>query len=108
LDWQCFNYKNITSFKNAVNAGELPYDHGFKLDSKEKALRSAAFELRYSGGVSSDLSREYLIKNTANELVRIGLGYWQSSDFRLNEFGKAFVDEIIDCFFQKYLTKISK
>jgi coproporphyrinogen III oxidase-like Fe-S oxidoreductase len=106
--WQCFNYKNISEYKNSVNAGKLPYNSGFKLDSEEKALRSAAFELRYSGGISSELSGEYSIKHTADELVKIGLGDWQLSSFRLNEFGKAFIDEIIDHFFQKYVAKLSK
>jgi coproporphyrinogen III oxidase-like Fe-S oxidoreductase len=108
-NWQFFNHKNIAEYKLAINGGDLPYSRGFKLNSEEEALRAASFKLRYFGEICClNLSEGHTIIHIAHKLVMMELGNFDSSVFKLNNVGKAFIDEIIDHFFQKYTAKLSK
>lgn len=107
-NWQCFNHKSLDKYMSIIDSKELPYDDKFDLNYQEVILRSFAFKLRYSGEVVLNQSLERtIIESITGELIEIGLGNLQSSKFKLNEFGDAFIDEIIDHFFQKYVHKLS-
>jgi len=103
-NWQFLNRKNLSNLFNDLANNSIPFEEGIKLDKEDAFLRTCAFDLRYNGRLLLNNLNENYIKKFARiftELSSLGLGEFKDSAFSLNELGKAFIDEIIDNYFQK-------
>lgn len=98
--WQWANQRDLDEWSGNVDQGLLPVASAVVLSPEEAEFRRAALRLRYDGrlplaGASAGLWR------SAVALVEGGLALRVGEEAILNELGSAFVDEIIDYFFQR-------
>ncbi len=103
-DWQFLNSNNLNDYGNKIDKGIIPFAEGISLNKLETDLRHLAFLLRYSGKIRlSDGQKENSnsIKSIFDEIARQNLGISNDGVLELNELGKAFIDEIIDNYFQE-------
>lgn len=103
-NWQFVNKKNLASLFTDLKNGFIPFEEGIQLNREDAFLRKCAFNLRYWGFLELNKINEeerLILDFISNSLLELGLATQKIGEIRLNEFGKAFIDEIIDNYFQK-------
>jgi oxygen-independent coproporphyrinogen III oxidase len=104
-NWQFLNKKNIKELNDNIRQRILPFGEGSFFNDEEALLRRCAFKLRFDGRFSIDNllgNYQQRIYRIFTELCDLKLGDLDNLIFKLNDLGTAFIDEIIDNYFQKF------
>ena len=103
-NWQYLNTNNLNDYGNKIDDGIIPFAEGISLNKLEIDLRHLAFLLRYGSELKlSDCHKENTehIKSIFNDLESLNLATRENDSWQLTELGAAFIDEIIDNYFQE-------
>lgn len=90
-DTQYFNHKNLLDYKNKIINGVLPVEYCQTLNEDELQIKNIMFALRDIVKVN-----DYSMVNQTklNKLIELGLGNTENNQFRLNQNGKLYIDQI--------------
>lgn len=103
-NWQFLNKKNLSNLFSDLEYSIIPFEEGIRLEKEDTLLRKCAFNLRYQGFWElKEINGEEkkILENICKNLIDLELASEKNKVFLLNDMGKAFIDEIIDNYFQK-------